>query len=100
VANRAAYDGRRISVRANFRTGEHATVLFDKGCPNSWLLVGKLKNDVDVSLCGNETLAQKYGCPPNPATGVRATFIGIYHHRRSDAGVIDIDLMSDIGASP
>jgi len=90
------YDGRRLQVRAAFEFGVEFIRLFDQACSNSMIFLGSVKEGIDVTLCNSEELVNKYGCPANSDTGVRTTFLGVYHQGRRKVGKFDVESMLDI----
>jgi hypothetical protein len=92
-------DGRRVRVRAAFGSGVDFVRLFDQSCPSYSVFVRGMRDEVDVTLCRSDALADKYGCPVNGESGVRATFTGIYHYSSKMYGRLDVDEMADISTA-
>lgn len=98
VRDGRSYDGRRIRVRAKFGSASEYIELFDEECPLNFVFVESTNSDVDVTLCRSDELSEKYGCPVNRESGVKATFTGTYHYTSSTVGTVTVDVMSDISA--
>jgi hypothetical protein len=91
-----ANNGRRVRVRAAFGSGVDYVRLFDESCPLNSVYLRSVRDEVDVTLCGTDELADKYGCPVNSESGVRAKFTGTYHYSSKTVGRLNVNGMSEI----
>ena len=99
VQTNGLYNGQTITVRGTPNVTAHETLLIDGACPQKYIFIKNTHRNVDLMLCNSERLSSLYGCPPNPASGVRFTVTGTYQQNPKQLyGVLEITKLVDVSS--
>ncbi len=104
VSSGSRYEGQRLAVRGQFVAILEIREIREKKCPSLSLVMARVADGVDVSLCSSVELSDLYGCPVNPDLNVAATFVGVYRQALNDGqvgssaryGYFEVESMSDV----